>query len=165
MTVNVKALINNLGKTYEALFEAGYIPYKTKPKGDSGSTEISLDMAKEGVFLSFDRETRKLVEVDLDLIREENGKYIFPNELPIPLQQSMYRPQVHEQFGQPKNSHPPYEIVKRRFGGVDHYIMQLGEQRVSMILYYNLAQVVTGVAFKPTGLVQWKELDPSLLLK
>lgn len=165
MTVNVKALINNLGRTYEAIFEAGYIPYKTKPKGDSGCTEIDLDMAKEGVFLSFDRATRKLVEVDIDLIREDNSKYVFPNELPAPLQQNMYRPQVREQFGQPSNSHPPYQVVNKRFGGVDHYIMRVGEQRVSMLLYYNLAQIVTGVAFKPSELVQWKDLDPSLLLK
>jgi hypothetical protein len=165
MTVNVKALINNLGRTYEAIYEAGYIPYKTKPKGDSGCTEIDLDMAKEGVFLSFDRSTRKLVEVDIDLIREENSKYVFPNELPAPLQQNMYRPQVREQFGQPNNSHPPYQVVNRRFGGVDHYIMRVGEQKVSMLLYYNLAQIVTGVAFKPSELVQWKDLDPSLLLK
>lgn len=165
MTVNVKALINNLGRTYEAIFEAGYIPYKTKPKGDSGCTEIDLDMAKEGVFLSFDRSTRKLVEVDIDLIREDNSKYVFPNELPVPLQQNMYRPQVREQFGQPNNSHPPYQVVNKRFGGVDHYIMRVGEQRVSMLLYYNLAQIVTGVAFKPSELVQWKDLDPSLLLK
>ena len=34
-----------------------------------------------------------------------------------------------------------------------------------MLLYYNLAQIVTGVAFKPSELVQWKDLDPSLLLK
>ncbi|WP_201796768.1 DUF6392 family protein [Aeromonas cavernicola] len=164
MTVNVKALINSLGRTYESIFDDGYIPYKTKPKGDSGCTEIDLDMIKEGVFLSFDRATRKLVEVDIDLIREDNSKYVFPNELPVPLQQNMYRPQVREQLGQPNNSHPPYQVVNRRFGGVDHYIMKFGEQRISMLLYYNLAQIVTGVAFKPTALVQWKELDPSLLI-
>lgn len=165
MTVNVKAFINNFGRTYEALFEAGYIPYKTKLKGDSGCTEINLDMVREGVFLSFDRKTRALVEVNLDLIREENDKYVFPNELPAPLQQNMYRPQVREQFGAPKNSHPPYKIINKLFGGVDHYIMKVGDRQVSMMLYYNLAQFVTGVAFKPTNLVQWKELDPSLLLK
>ena len=49
MTVNVKALINNFGQTYEALFDAGYIPYKTKPKGDSGSPRIGIDMAKEAI--------------------------------------------------------------------------------------------------------------------
>lgn len=165
MTVNVKALINNLGRTYEALFEAGFIPYKTKPKGDSGSPRIGLDMAREGVYLSFDRETRKLVEVDVDLIRKEDSKYVFPNELPYPLWNEMHRTSVREKFGEPANSHPPFEIARSRFGGVEHYIMRNDERRISMLLTYNLAQMVTGVAFEPTENVQWKDLDPSLLLK
>jgi hypothetical protein len=165
MTVNVKALINNLGRTYEALFDAGYIPYKTKPKGDSGSPRIGLDMAREGVYLSFDRKTRKLVEVDIDLIRKEDSKYVFPNELPHPLWDGMYRPLVREKFGMPANNHPPFEVMKRRYGGVDHYIMRNDEQRISMLLTYNLEQMVTVVAFEPTENVQWKDLDPSLLLK
>lgn len=165
MTVNVKALINNLGQTYEALFEAGYIPYKTKPKGDSGSSYLYLEMAKEGVTLTFDRASRKIIEVNLSLLKEGKDSYVFPNELPSPLWPDMFRPQVREKFGNPTNSHPPFELVKRRFGGVDHYVMKVGEQRVSMLLHYTLAQVVKSVAFKPTALVQWKELDPSLLLK
>jgi hypothetical protein len=165
MTVNVKTFINNLGKTYEVLFEAGCIPYKSKPKGDSGSPRIGLNMAKEGVYLSFDRETRKLVEVDIELIRKDDSKYVFPNELPHPLWDGMYRPAVRETFGSPANSHPPFEVMRRCYGGVDHYPMLLGEQRVSMILTYNLAQLVTVVAFEPTENVQWKDLDPSLLLK
>ncbi len=52
-----------------------------------------------------------------------------------------------------------------RFGGADHYIMRVGEQRVSMIFTYNLAQVVTHATFQPTERVEWKDLDPSLLLK
>lgn len=165
MTVNVKAFINNFGRTYEALFEAGYIPYKTKPKGDSGSPYLYLDMAKEGVTLTFQRDSRKLVEVNLSLLKQNKDNYKFPNELPSPLWFDMFRPQVREKFGAPKNSHPPFELVKRRFGGVDHYIMMLNNEKISMLLHYNLAQMVKSVAFKPTELVQWKELDPSLLLK
>jgi hypothetical protein len=165
MTVNVKALINNIGKTYEDLFEVGYIPYKSKPKGDSGSPYLDLDMAKEGVILTFDRESKKLIEVGLTLVREENKKYVFPNELPSPLWPNMYRPEVREKFGNPANSHPPFEVVMMRFGGADHYIMRVGEQRVSMIFTYNLAQMVTHATFQPTERVEWKELDPSLLLK
>ncbi len=91
MTVNVKAFINNLGQTYEALFDGGYIPYKSKPKGDSGSPLLDLDMVKEGVILTFDRASRSLVEVGLTLVREDT-KYVFPNELPEPLWLDMYRP-------------------------------------------------------------------------
>ncbi len=31
MTINVEALINSLGKTYQEIFDKGSIPYKTKP--------------------------------------------------------------------------------------------------------------------------------------
>ena len=165
MTVNVKALINNVERTYEAIFEAGYIPYKTKPKGDPGSPYLYLDMTKEGVTLTFDRDSKKLIEVNLSLLQEKKESYVFPNELPSPLWASMYRPEVRERFGEPANSHPPFELVRRRFGGVDHYIMRLGDVRVSMLLHYNLAQVVKSAAFKPTEFVEWQELDPSLLLK
>jgi hypothetical protein len=165
MTVNVKALIQGLGQSYEVLFEAGLIPYKTKPKGDSGSPRIGLDMSKEGVYISFDRESRKLIEVDIDLIRSGDSKYVFPNELPHPLWDVMYRPSVREKFGTPTNYHPPFEILGRRYGGVDHYIMQLSGKRISMLLHYNLAQTVVSVSFEPTENIEWKDLDPSLLLK
>lgn len=165
MTVNVKALINSLGLTYEAMVEAGLIPYKTKPKGDSGSSKIVLNMVKEGVFLTFDKSSQKLVEVDLEMFRDGDKKYKFPNEIPSPLWGDMFRPDVRESFGEPINSHPPYRIVNRNKGGTDHYILEKGAKRVSMLLSYNLAQRVMVVGFKPTDLVQWKELDPSLLLK
>ncbi|WP_387440124.1 MULTISPECIES: DUF6392 family protein [Photorhabdus] len=31
MTINVEALINSLGKTYQKIFDEGLILYKTKP--------------------------------------------------------------------------------------------------------------------------------------
>nr|WP_240347017.1 DUF6392 family protein [Pectobacterium brasiliense] len=33
MTVNIEALFNRIGKTYQEIFDEGLIPYKTKPKG------------------------------------------------------------------------------------------------------------------------------------
>ncbi len=60
MTVNVDALINSLGKSYKDLLEAELIPYKTPPTGFSGDPDLSLDMAKEGVYLSFRRAGRVL---------------------------------------------------------------------------------------------------------
>ncbi|MDF2414505.1 DUF6392 family protein [Aeromonas sp. 1HA1] len=164
MTVDVKALINSLGMTYEAMMEAELIPYKTKPKGDSGDPEITLNMAKEGIFLSFDRSSRKLIEVDLELFKEGDNKYRFPNEIPAPLWESMSKADVRATFGEPANSHPPYRIVNRNKGGTDHYILDKGSKQVSMLLSYDLTQRVLIVGFKPTKLVQWKELDPSFLL-
>jgi hypothetical protein len=164
MTVNITALINNLGSTYENINDAKLIPYKSKPRGDSGDTEISLNMVKEGVFLAFERSSRKLIEVDLELLREGDSKYEFPNELPYPLWRDMLRPKVYEVFGKPENFHPPFKFLNKTYGGVDHYIMRLGDQRVSMLLHYNLSQIVVTASFEPTELVQWKELDPSLLI-
>ncbi|MBV7468286.1 DUF6392 family protein [Aeromonas sp. sif0611] len=164
MTVDAKALINGLGLTYEAMLEAEMIPYKTKPKGDSGSPYITLNMAKEGVFLTFDRVSRKLIEVDLELIREGDDKYVFPNEVPSPLWSVMLRSDVRAKFGVPTNTLPPYRLINREKGGTDHYVLEKGGKKVSMLLSYDLEQRATTVGFKPTELVQWKELDPSLLL-
>lgn len=36
MTVNIDALINSLGKSYQEIFDEGLIPYKTKPTGYPG---------------------------------------------------------------------------------------------------------------------------------
>lgn len=60
MTVNIEALINSLGKSYKEIFDAGFIPYKTKPTGFSGDPELTLEMVREGVFLSFKRNGRFL---------------------------------------------------------------------------------------------------------
>jgi len=60
MTVNVDALINSIDKTYQEIFEEGLIPYKTKPTGYPGDPDLTLDMAREGVHLTFKREGRQL---------------------------------------------------------------------------------------------------------
>lgn len=117
MTVDVKSLINSLGITYEAMMEAELIPYKTKPKGYSGDPEITLNMAKEGIFLSFDRTSRKLIEVDLELFKEDDKKYNFPNKIPTPLWENMMKEDVRSTLGEPANLHPPYVIVNRKKEG------------------------------------------------
>ncbi|WP_257980018.1 DUF6392 family protein, partial [Pectobacterium brasiliense] len=65
MTVNVETLFHRIGKTYQEIFDEGLIPYKTKPKGDSGDPVLDLDMVKESVYLAFHRSSRKLFCVTL----------------------------------------------------------------------------------------------------
>ncbi|WP_387491092.1 MULTISPECIES: DUF6392 family protein [Photorhabdus] len=48
MTINVEALINSLGKTYQEIFNKGLNHYKIKPSGFSGDEVIFLEMVKEG---------------------------------------------------------------------------------------------------------------------
>jgi hypothetical protein len=47
------------------------IPYKTKPTGFSGDSEISLNMVKEGIFLSFYRNNRTLNSMTLRILDEK----------------------------------------------------------------------------------------------
>ena len=164
MTVDVKTLINGFGKTYQELFDSGFIPYKTKPKGDSGSSVITLDMAKEGVLLTFDKADQKLIEMTLRLIDERNDKYTFPNEMPDPLWLDISKPSVRERFGEPLHSHPPHKIINRVFGGVDYYELSKGAKSVMMLVRYNSELKAMTVTFKPAALVNWKPLSPSLLI-
>ncbi|AWK40827.1 hypothetical protein GPY51_16210 [Photorhabdus laumondii subsp. laumondii] len=83
MTINVEALISSLGKSYQEIFDEGLIPYKSKPRGDSGDDYVSLDMQKEGIFLAFNRTSKKLTHVTLTLIDEERPRYVYPNQLPF----------------------------------------------------------------------------------
>lgn len=55
MTVNVEALINSLGKSYQYMLDKNLIPYKSPPQGASGTSAINLEMAQEGIFLSGER--------------------------------------------------------------------------------------------------------------
>ncbi|WP_248846538.1 DUF6392 family protein, partial [Hafnia paralvei] len=99
MTVNVEKLINSLGKSYLELIDSEVIVYKTPPKGASGSPVLSLEMAREGIFLSFWRDGRVLKAVTLTIQDDDITDWVFPNELPPPLQKSMSRQWVHEQMG------------------------------------------------------------------
>lgn len=118
MTVNVEALIHSLGKTYQEIFDAGLIPYKTKPTGYPGDPDLTLDMAKEGVHLTFKREGRQLWSVILS-IQHDSVSRLFLNELPTPLKHTMSRSWIHETLGEPERSSPPEIIMKRAFGWTD----------------------------------------------
>lgn len=78
MSVNVEALIDSLGRTYQEIFDAGLISYKTKPTGFSGDHDISLDMVKEGVYLSFSRSDRVLNEITLTFVDDDKKIGYFP---------------------------------------------------------------------------------------
>ncbi|MGS7193206.1 DUF6392 family protein [Enterobacter cloacae subsp. dissolvens] len=101
MTVKIEALIQNIGKPYNFLLEAELISYKTPPTGFSGHPDLSLDMIKEGLYLSFLRDGRILQEVTLHILRPEIKNWRFPNELPFGLQNDMSKSWVRQSFGEP----------------------------------------------------------------
>lgn len=155
MTVNVNALIGCLGKTYQEIFDAGLIPYKTKPSATSGDPDISLDMAKEGVFLSFKREGRIFNEMTLTILDSEKKDWVFPNVLPTPLKQHMSRTWVHETLGLPIKSSPPETIMRREFGWVELYEIKDSHMPICMQIDYDLHQLVRSVTFLPASEVRW----------
>lgn len=155
MSVNVGALIDSLGRTYQEIFDAGLIPYKTKPTGFSGDPDISLDMVKEGVYLSFNRSDRVLNEITLTFVDDDKKNWIFPNELKLPLKKNMLRDYVHGFFGTPVKSSPPEIILKRQFGRIELYSLEGKYFPTSMQINYTLDEVVKTITFLLTSTVRW----------
>lgn len=155
MTVNVEALIHSLGKSYNDLLDAELIPYRTPPTGFSGDPDLSLDMAKEGLFLSFKRNGRVLQAIVLTIQNERVKDWIFPNELPSPLQKKMSRQWVHENVGEPLRSIPPKVIMRKSFGWTDLYEAKGYPIPTSMQISYDTMNNVRSVTFMPTSELRW----------
>lgn len=155
MTINIKLLINFLGKSYSEIMDAAVIPYRSKPKGHSGSVNQHLVMAKEGINLSFLRETQTLAEINLKIRKMENAKWNFPNVLPTPLRQHMSREWVHNTFGDPTGCVPPKIIMNRAFGWVEKYDLEGFRVPVSMQVDYGMDDIVEEVAFILTSEMNW----------
>ncbi|HED6262215.1 DUF6392 family protein [Enterobacter bugandensis] len=155
MTVNINALIDGIGKTYQELFDEGLIPYKTKPTGYPGDPDLTLDMAREGVHLTFKREGRLLWSVILSLQHDNVNRWSFPNELPSPLKNTMSRTWTHETLGEPERCSPPEVIMKRAFGWTDIFTVSGRSVPMSMQVNYDIADMVSSVVFLPTSELRW----------
>ena len=155
MTVNVEALIRNLGWSYKELVENEIITYKSDPKGAAGDPVLLLQMANEGVSLAFNREGRILKEITLSMQRDEVKGWVFPNELPTPLQQNMSRIWIHQAFGEPEGTVAPKTIMNRSFGWVEKYIVEDFHTPITMQINYDLDEMVKEVAFILTSEIRW----------
>lgn len=154
MSVNVEALIDSLGRTYQEIFDSGLLPYKTKPTGFSGSSSISLDMAKEGIYLSFNRNDRVLNEITLIISNEKIG-YYFPNKLPNPLKNTMSRSWIQEQLGEPFKYLPPRKRLKKEIGYTDLYHLKNYSIPVSMQIDYDTNEKVEAITYLLSSMVRW----------
>lgn len=155
MTVNVDKLINSLGNNYSELIERKLITYKSPPTASSGDPDLSLDMAKEGLFLSFKREGRILQAIVLKIQNDKFKDWEFPNELPSPLRKSMSRQWVHENIGEPLRSSPPKVIMRRAFGWTDLYEATGRTNPTSMQISYDVEDNVRSITFMPTSELRW----------
>lgn len=155
MTVNIEALIRSLGNSYNEIFDAGLIPYKTEPKSSSGEPFVFLDMAKEGIFLSFKRDGRILKEMTLRIQNDKVKNWEFPNVLPSLLQENMSRQWMHENFGTPIRSAPPEIVMKRAFGWTELYALDDYHIPITMQVSYDLMENVKSITFMPTSELRW----------
>jgi len=155
MTVNVEKLINNLGNTYQEIFDAGLIPYKTKPTGYPGDPDLTLSMMNEGIYLAFKREGLTFYSIELFLQNSKKANYRFPNELPSPLEAEMVRPWVHAQFGAPDKFLPPRKRLRKDIGYTDLFTLMDFHIPISMQVDYDLQERVKEVAFIITSIVRW----------
>ncbi|WP_208951024.1 DUF6392 family protein [Rahnella sp. ChDrAdgB13] len=155
MTVNINELISSLGKSYPELIDNGLITYKSPPTASSGDPDLSLDMAKEGLFLSFKRDGRVLQAIVLKIQNDKVKDWVFPNDLPVPLQQKMSRQWVHEHVGEPLRSIPPQVIMRRAFGWTDLYEARGRSIPTSMQISYDVTDNVRSVTFMPTAELRW----------
>ncbi|MEI9535609.1 DUF6392 family protein [Moellerella wisconsensis] len=117
MSVNIEALVQRLGDTYDELYNDGLIPYKTKPQGNSGDDVVTLDMKKESVFLSFDNPSKRLREITITVIPDDmRNQWKFPNEIPFGLEQVMTERWLYEHFGSPIRVAPKKIVVGMPLG-------------------------------------------------
>lgn len=155
MTVNVEALIRCLGKPYQEIFDAGLIPYKTKPTGYPGDPDLTLSMMNEGIYLAFKRDGATLYSIELFLQNQKKTNYKFPNELPSPLQPEMVRSWVHSQFGSPDRFLPPRKRLRQEIGYTDLFTVTDFHIPISMQVDYDLQERVKEVAFLLTSELRW----------
>ncbi len=155
MTVNVEALIHSLGKSYNDLLDAELISYKTPPTGFSGDPDLSLDMAKEGVYLSFLRDGHILQEITLHILRPKIKNWSFPNKLPFGLQNNMSRQWVHENIGKPLRSCPPQIIMKQALGWCELFDVPRADTPISMQIDYDTFDKAKSVTFMLTSSLRW----------
>ena len=144
-----------MGKNYQELFNTGLIPYKSKPTGYSGDDVITLNMAKEGVFLAFHRETKNLKEITLTLQNQEKKHWVFPNLLPTPLQPLMTRPWIHTQLGEPDKALPPRKRARREIGWTERYTLLDFHIPLTLKVDYELNEYVRKLTFLPTSELRW----------
>lgn len=155
MTVNIEELMRSLGKPYQAIRDAGIITYKTPPQGTQSDPYLTLKMKNEGVSLTFDNdEDKALSEILLNIKTDKKG-WVFPNELPSPLQQIMSRQWVHKNFGEPDKSTPPEVFMKMKIGWIERFTVEDFHIPLTMCIYYDMDEMVEAVTFLPTSRLRW----------
>ncbi|EAV9333972.1 pyocin immunity protein, partial [Salmonella enterica] len=146
MTLHIEKLIENLGNEYNSIFEAGIIPYKTIPKGFPGDPILSLNMAREGVCLSFSRDRYILLSIDLNIQNNKIKSWKFPNELPFGLKCNMNLKSVHDELGIPLKTLPSKFIMNSFVGRADLYSINGFHLPISLQIRYDDVETIKSLS-------------------
>lgn len=154
--MNIEALIRSLDKPYQAIRDAGVITYKTPPQGTQSDPVLTLKMRSEGISLTFDNDSnsKPLIEVSLELASGKK-KGVYPNSLPLPLQQDMSRQWVHESFGEPDKYIPPRVVLNSQMGGRERFTIEDFHIPLTMCVYYDMNEMAEAVTFLPPHRLRW----------
>lgn len=150
MNVSVEMLIKQLGKSYQEIYELGLIPYQSKPYGSVSDDEASLDMKREGIFLSFINNNEKILKaVTLRLKYDGKTDWLFPNTMPFNLEPVMSQRWVREHFGRPMIYVEPQIVMKFYIGVKEFYPLPIPHQHIIVSFTYDKNLLVSDVTFYP----------------
>ena len=152
MSVNIEALVQRLGDTYDELYLDELIPYKTKPQGNSGDDVLTLRMSKEYTFLAFENPSQKLSQITMTLLPDNvRNQWVFPNKIPFGLEQVMPDVWFYEHIGNPIRQAPEDIILGIPIGKTEVFKLNIttrATESIAMIVSFHpkmkmLAQEVT----------------------
>ena len=158
--IDVKRMIAMMNMTYQSIVNEGVLKESQKPKPQfSGDDELTLNIKREGIILTFDRKSQCLININLILIKAEQPNYRFSNNLPNPLKPEMTKEYVYQAMGKPYESKLPIKIMGRMVGGIEHFRLNRDMfGKLSLLLYYTADQSqVKSLVFMNTNDVSWGE--------
>jgi hypothetical protein len=163
MSVDIGALVNRLGDTYDDIYDDGLIPYKSVPDGDFDDDVVTLDMKKEYVFLAFEHPSKILKSITITVIPSNmrNG-WKFPNEIPFGLEQVMTDQWLYSHLGMPIRTAKEKIVAGRSFGKMEVFILpdNFMEKKIAMSMRYGYKRVnVEKITFELLNTVEerWKD--------
>lgn len=148
MNIDVETLVKQLGKDYQEIYDSGLIKYKTKPTATAGYDTATLDMKREGLFLSFENDKNKIFkEITLTLEDDDKTDWVFPNSMPFNLEPVMTQNWVRERFGLPMIHGEPKTMGSYSRGISEVYPLLPPNQNIAVLFVYNADLFVASVTF------------------
>ncbi|MES0268015.1 DUF6392 family protein [Citrobacter sedlakii] len=161
MNIDVEKLVKQLGKPCHEIYSYGLIPYKTKPAVTAGYDTATLDMKREGLFLSFDNDKNKIFkEITLTLEDDDKTDWVFPNSMPFNFETIMTQSWGCERLGLPMIYGEPKTLGRYSRGISEVYPLLTLNKNIAVLFVYNSDLFVIRVTFN--SIEHAKEIQAAL---